>query len=157
MKTKSYIIQSLLIAAGALLVANGCSSLPGQSESGKSISSTGPTVLNARAEPSTVELNRNLQPIQNAEIVADVKDFTSKVTSVKLRFVDVPIQVPMENIGGTTWRAQLSSGQLRALAVSGKTINYDANIIAKNEKGQTAMSSSPVTVAVAAPDLSRSS
>jgi hypothetical protein len=153
MKTKSHIIQIILIAVGAVFAANGCSSM-GKTES-KELSSSGPTVMNARAEPSTVELNRNLQPIQDSEILADVKDFRGKVTDVRLKFVHVPVTIPMENIGGTTWRAKLSPQQLRSLAVSGKTISYDANIVARNDQGQTATSSSTVSVAVKAPELSR--
>ena len=61
----------------------------------------------------------------------------------------------MKNIGGTTWRGTLSSKELQRLAVSGATINYDANVVAKDEKGKTAVSSKPLTVAIKAPDLSR--
>jgi hypothetical protein len=157
MKNKSYIIPIVLIATGALLVANGCSSMPGHSESGKEISANGPTILNAHAEPSTVELNRNLQPMQAPEIIADVKDFNSKISNVQLKFTHVPIQVPMENVGGTTWRAQISPQQLKTLAVSGKTISYDANVVARNEQGQTSTSSSPITLSIKAPDMTRAS
>jgi hypothetical protein len=153
MKTKSNIIQVMLIAVGAVFAANGCSSMS-KSES-KEFASNGPTVMNARAEPSTVELNRNLQPIQNSEVLADVKDFRGKVTDVRLKFVHVPVTVPMENVGGTTWRARLTPQQLRSLAVSGKTISYDANIVAKNDKGQAATSSSPVTVSIKAPEITQ--
>jgi hypothetical protein len=157
MKTKSLPIQSLLFIAGSLSLAAGCSTFKSSetAEAGKELAAIGPTVLNARSEPSTVELNRSLQPIKTPEILADVKDFRSKVTDVKLKFVHVPITVAMENIGGTTWRAELTPQQLQMLAVSGKTISYDANIVARNERGQTAVSTTPVTVAVKAPDLAQ--
>jgi len=149
-------MQLVLIAVGAIFVASGCSSMPGQTESGKELAAQGPTILNVRAEPSsTIELNRSLKPLQSAEILADVKDFRSKVQNVQLKFLHVPIQVPMENIGGTTWRAQLTPEQLRMLAVSGKTIKYDANIVATNEQGQAASSSSPITIGVKAPELAQ--
>src|SRR4051812_22527482 len=133
MNTKSNKIQMMMFSIGLIFVAvaSSCSSMPGQSESGREIASTGPTIMNAHAEPSTVELNRNLKPTRTPEILADVKDFRSKVTDVKLKFMHVPIQIPMKNIGGTTWRAELSPRQLQMLAVSGKTIKYDATIIAK--------------------------
>jgi hypothetical protein len=148
-------IQVLLISVGSLVALNGCSSMPGTTESSKDLSSTGPTILNAHLDPSTVELNRNLQPEKTPEIIADVKDFRSKITSVILKFKHVPMQVPMENIGGTTWRATLTPEQLQTLAVSGKTINYDTTIIARNQEGQVVESSSPITIAIKAPDLSQ--
>ena len=138
-----------------LLTGAACSSMPGQSESSQNLSANGPTILNARTQPGTIELNTALQPNQPAEILADVKDFNSTITDVKLRFVHVPLELPMKNIGGTTWRAQLSPKQLQLLAVSGKTMKYDANIIAKNEAGQTAVSGEPVTVAVKTPEVAK--
>ena len=145
-----------ILTLGICLAVEGCSSLPHQNHSGHPIAASGPAILSARAEPSTIELNRNLQPIKPPEILAEVKDFKGKVTDVKLRFINIPIQVPMENIGGTTWRAELTPQQLQMLAVSGKTMSYDANVVAKNDQGQTGMTQSPVTVAIKSPDLSQS-
>jgi hypothetical protein len=146
----------VMLGTGALLAASGCASAPGQStESGKEIAATGPTVMNVHLEPSTIELNRQLQPMRRAEITADVKDFSSRITDVNLRFIHVPITVPMTNIGGTTWRAELSPQQLQTLAVSGKTIAYDAVIEAKDEKGQVGTSAQPLSVAVKSPDISQ--
>ncbi len=157
MKTKPQMIQRVFFSIATILIASNCSSLSGQTESGKEIASTGPTILNAHSDPSTVELNRDLQPKKTPEILADVKDFRSKVTDVQLKFTHIPLQVRMENIGGTTWRAELTPQQLQMLAVSGKTIKYDASIVAKNARGQVSESPSTVTVAIKAPDLSTSS
>ncbi len=145
----------MLISVGSLVTLNGCSSMPGTTESSKEISATGPTILNARIDPTTVELNRNLQPVRTPEIIADVKDFRSKITNVTLKFKHVPMQIPMENVGGTTWRAVLTPEQLQTLAVSGKTITYDASIIARNQDGQVVEGSDPVNIAIKAPDLSQ--
>lgn len=152
MKTTKIALPFVFLTLTTLLISSGCSTLTGK-ESGKQIAATGPTVINVRAEPSTIEMNHNLQPLTSAEILADVKDFHSKVSSVTLRFTDVPLQVAMENIGGTTWRANLTKSQLQMLAVSGKTITYDANVVAKNASGQSAISRAPVTVAIKTPEI----
>ena len=148
-------ICSLLFSIGILIAATGCSSTPGQIESGKEISATGPTVMNARAEPTTVELNRDLQPLKAPEVLADVKDFRSKITKVTLRFTHVPLQIPMTNIGGTTWKAELSPEQIQMLAVSGKSIQYDATVMAQNQNGQATESQNPITITIKSPDLSK--
>jgi len=156
MKTKSQILKMVLFSAGTALIASSCSSMS-SSESGDKITATGPTIMNARTTPTTVELNRDLQPLQKAEVMADVKDFNSKVTDVRLKFKNIPIQIPMQHIQGTTWRAQITQRQLQMLAVSGKTIKYDASIIARDERGMTGESASNISVAIKAPDLSRNS
>lgn len=151
MKTKK---PFLFLLAAAALTTSSCSTIQGK-ESGEKIASSGPTVLFARTQPGTIELDRDLVPIQSAQVLADVKDFKSKITDVKLQFQNVPLEVPMENIGGTTWRAVLSPRQLELLAVSGKTIKYDAQVVARNEEGQVGMSEKPVQVAIKAPDISK--
>lgn len=128
----------------------------GSSEAELAAANNGPAVVSAKTEPGTIELNRDLQPTRPAEVVADIKDFTSKITEVKLQFANIPLEIPMENVGGSTWRAQLSPRQLEMLAVSGRTTRYEANVIAKNEDGKTAMTKNPVEVAVKAPDLAGS-
>ena len=146
----------LISALSLLALGAGCSSLGGNQTSSKELSANGPTILNARTEPSTVELNPNLQPKEAPQVLADVKDFNSNVNNVKLRFVHVPLEIPMHNIGGTTWEGRITQKQLSMLAVAGKTMNYEANIIAKNEAGQTAVTESPITVSVKAPDVTPS-
>ena len=155
MKTKMIATQCAILSISAMLFAGGCSTITGK-ESDKEIAAMGPTIMNVRTEPSTIELNGNLQPVTSAEVLADVKDFHSRVSGVSLRFTSVPLQIPMENIGGTTWRATLTPDQLQMLAVSGKTISYDATVVAKNVKGQTAMSQKPVEVAIKTPEIAKS-
>lgn len=136
----------------AVLAAGGCSTIQG-GKSGQEIAAKGPTILDAKSEPSTVELDTNLRPTTaRAEIFADVKDFSAPITSVKARFVHVPIELPMEKLAGTTWHASLSPQQLKQLAVSGQTMKYDVNIIATNQKGESATSQQPVQVAVKTPE-----
>ena len=131
----------------------GCASLSGQPESGKDIASMGPTIMNARTTPSTIQLNKNLLPTEKPTVIADVKDFNHRVTDVRVKFIHVPVEVPMENLGGTTWRAVLTPEQLQLLAVTGKTVKYEANVVANNDKGQTAISQTPITISIKAPDL----
>jgi hypothetical protein len=117
------------------------------------ISADHPSVVNARAEPEIVTLNRDLQPNQQAEVLADVKDFKANIASVTLKFRNLPLEVPLENIGGTTWRAELSPQELQSLAVSGRTVQYKADVIARDDKGQIAKSPDAINIEIQAPDL----
>ena len=134
----------------------GCASMGSSknTDAESSLSANGPSVVYARSEPGTVELNRDFQPTKPAEVLADIKDFQSPISDVKLQFTNVPLEVPMENIGGTTWRAQFSPRQLEMLAVSGRTTHYEANVIARNKEGKTSVSKNPISVAIKAPDMS---
>lgn len=152
MKTHDTFAISPLILG--LVFAAGCSTFQGE-KTGQDIAVSGPTVIDARTNPATFELNNRLQPVNRAEIYADVKDFNSEVSQVKLRFLHVPLEIPMEKVAGTTWRAVLSPEQLKTLAVSGQTMRYQANVIATNENGQVATSPTPLDVAVKAPDPSQ--
>ena len=145
-----------LISGLLILQATACSSMPWHQESAKNIAPTGPTVLNAHADPGTFELNNQLQPIQNNQVLADVKDFNSKVVEVKLNFTQIPLSVPMKNIGGTTWAAQLSPDQLKSLAVSGKTMKYEGTVVAKDEAGKSATSKGTVAIWVDTPEIKQS-
>lgn len=109
--------------------------------------------MNPRVEPGTVELNTQLMPQQPARITADVKDFRATVQEVRLKFVDVPITIPMEQATGTTWSAQIPQSQLRQLAVAGKTVKYEAQIIARNDKGQVATGKDTVEIKIKTPKL----
>lgn len=136
---------------------NACSTGQGGGVGGKQakeISATGPTVLNVHSTPSTIELNKNLEPNAPAEVFADVKDFTSKITDVKLRFTHIPLEIPMEHVAGTTWKVQLSNDQLKKLAVAGQTITYDFEVIAANENGEISSNREPVQVAIKTPEPS---
>ena len=152
MKTLFKIVGSILPIA--VITMSGCATLRGE-KGGEDIAATGPTVINVRTNPGTIELDRSFRPMKGAEVLADVKDFTAKVTDVRLRFQHAPLEIPMQHVGGTTWRAQLTPEQLKLLAVSGQTISYDATIIARDENGKVAMSKDPVKVAVKAPELAQ--
>ena len=144
-----------LVASFIVIAAAGCSTFGGGSKSSQDISASGPTILNARTSPGTFDLNGQFQSAQSAAVLADVKDFTGKINSVTLRFVHAPLEIPMEQISDTTWRAVLNPQQLRLLAVSGQTIKYDANIVARDENGQVAVNEKPLVIAVKAPDVSK--
>ena len=137
-----------------ILMFAGCSSASKQQQNKPiQISSNSPTILNARAEPGTISLNSDMQPMSPARVVADVKDFNTRVVDVRLKFDDVPLEVPMENIGGTTWRAEITPQELQMLAVSGRTVKYKTTIIAKDANGIVSNSSEPLFVAVKAPNI----
>ena len=116
------------------------------------LSANGPTVINARAEPGVIVLNSDMQPMSPAQVIADVKDFKSRVTDVRLKFLDVPLEVPMENIGGTAWRAELTPQELQMLAVSGKTVKYRARSWLPRTPAEISLQATePLFVAVKAP------
>ena len=130
--------------------------MPWSKESGTQIATSGPTVLNAHTEPGTFELNKQLKPSETSKVVADVKSFKEKVSEVRLNFIEVPLSIPMRNVGGTTWVAELSADQLKGLAVSGKTIEYQARVEAKDESGKTATSKDPVKISIKTPEITKS-
>ena len=136
-----------------LAAVTGCSSASKNLNGATEISADHPSVLNARAEPQVVTLNRDLQPNQQAEVLADVKFFQGQISGVTLKFRDIPLEIPLENIGGTTWRAEFSPRELQSLAVSGKTVQYKADVIAKDDQGETAKSPDAIIVVIQAPDL----
>jgi hypothetical protein len=114
-------------------------------------------ILTARTEPGTIELNRDLQPLRVPVVQADVRDFHSKVKEVMLEFDNIPVTVPMKNVGGDTWEVELDDRALEMMAVSGQTTKYGAEIIAVNEDGKKGLSEKPVEIAVKAPRLAKSS
>ena len=59
----------------------------------------------------------------------------------------------MENVGGTTWKAELTPQQIRTLAVGGETMSYEANVVARNKEGMVAVSPTPVEITVKTPEL----
>lgn len=152
MTLKKFSVPFLLLVAVTGLSFSSCSSAPKHEQENVQLSANGPTVVNARAEPGTILLNGDLQPITPSKVLAEVKDFKSPVVETHLKFADVPLDVPMENIGGTTWKAELTPPELQMLAVSGKTVNYSANIVAQNAQGAVS-DSKPLTLTVKTPDL----
>jgi hypothetical protein len=151
MKTSKPLIR-VLIPLAALLSASACSTFKKETAKSESnLSQSGPNVINARTNPSVIELNNQWQATGPAEVLAEVKDFTSEVQDVKLRFLRAPLEIPMQKVNGTTWRAQLTPEQLKTLAVGGETMKYEANIVARNADGQIAVSPDTVNVAISAP------
>ena len=142
---------ALIVTSIWILQMTACSRMPWKQESDKEIAKSGPTVLNAHSEPGTFELNNQQQAKQPGKVLADVKDFNSKIIEVKLNFTEIPLSVTMHNIGGTTWVAELSSEQLRSLAVPGKTMKYKSSVVAKDEQGKTASSKDHVEIEIIAP------
>jgi len=146
------LLSELLL--GLALLTTACSSGPAplkQSEPGS------PIILTTRAEPGTIELNRDLQPIRAPRIQVDIEDLHSKVTEVTLEFENVPLTVPMTHVSGSTWEVQLDDHALEMMAVSGQTTQYGAQITAINADGKRALSEKPVQIAVKAPQLAKSS
>ena len=140
-----------LTTLGVSLLA-ACSST-GKSKSGQDLATTGPTIVDVKTNPGTFEVNRNFQPNRPPEIIAEVKDFTSPVSDVRIRFVNVPMEIPMEHVAGTTWRAVLTPEQLKQLAVGGQTMNYQVRVVAKSSDGMTTTSADTTNVAVKTPSL----
>ncbi|OFY99724.1 MAG: hypothetical protein A2Z97_05020 [Bdellovibrionales bacterium GWB1_52_6] len=148
---RSAAIFSLIAALGF-----GCAGAGVQGNSGKDISPSGPTVINQRAVPDSIEIGKDMATPKAPEFLADIKDFNAQVSDVRVRFLHVPLEVPMQNIGGTTWRASLTPRQVQDLAVSGESMRYEANIIATNTDGQTAVSTSPVSITIKAAEVASS-
>jgi hypothetical protein len=149
---------SVMTPGFALLLALGvssCSSFGHKSEEGKDLAASGPTVTNSRINPGTIVLDRKFRANQPAEILAEVKDFGSKINHVSFRLNEVPLEIELRNVAGSTYRAEINPEQLKKLAVGNQTTTYTGTIVAKNAKGQVATSSS-LPLAIQAPDLSDS-
>jgi hypothetical protein len=113
--------------------------------------SRGPVIINPHSAPDKIELNRFLQARQPQQFLADIKDFSAPVTEARLQLANTGIVVPLERVGGTTWRGELSSQQIKQLAISGKTIQYEGRVIARDQNGVVGTSKDPVQIAIAAP------
>lgn len=149
--TRFLLLGSLLLTIVSL---TSCSSGPAPS---KESDPGSPIILTTRTEPGTIELNRDLQPLRVPKVQADIEDLHSKVTEVTLEFEDIPVTVPMTNVGGSTWEVQLDEHALEMMAVSGQTAKYGATIMAKNADGKRALTEKPVEISVKAPSLAKSS
>ena len=145
-------LLALVACATGLSGLAGCSGPKPRSEPGIA-AQNGPVITAARAEPATVALDRYLRPGQPASIMADVQDFKSPIVDVRARFLQVPLELPMKNVGGNIWRADLTPQQLRMLSVSGQTMKYNATVVAKDEEGREIASPQAFEVAIQAPDL----
>jgi hypothetical protein len=132
-----------------------CSSSP-QNPNTVELYKNAPTVLNARSEPSVVIMNSDMEPVTPTQVFADVKDFSSPVVDVRLKFNDVPIEVPMQRVGTTSvWKTELTPQQLQMLAISGDTVKYKATVIAKDMNGNSTQTAQPLFVTVKAPQIAR--
>jgi len=117
MKTFQFVtaVVGLLIGSAGAMGLAGCSSMNSSKDTGKEMSATGPSILNERTIPETIELSQNLEAVGPAEVLADIKDFRADVVNARLKFTHIPLEIPMQNIGGTTWRARLSQEDLKQL------------------------------------------
>ncbi len=147
----SPILSTTLLASLVVMTSAGCSSSPVSGPTSKDLAYDGPTIIDAKLEPSTIELNRDLK-MNNAQVVAEVADYGAKVKSVTLDFKDIPLKIPMKHLKASTWTATFTEKQLEKLAVNGKTMKYEAKIIAKDANGRSAESRDTITIAVKAPD-----
>lgn len=113
----------------------------------------GPAVVYVRADPGSVVLDEEFKPARPFDILADIKDFDARIDKAKLRFVGVPLEIPMEKAGGSTWRARMTPRQLELLAVAGQTVQYQAHVVARDDKGRSGTSQVPVSFSIRAPEL----
>jgi hypothetical protein len=136
-----------------LLATQGCSSPAPKPELGKDLAAIGPSILHIQLVPQVITLDSQLNATPLPQVTADVKDFRSKVTQVILRFKHIPLEMPLEPIGGTTWRAIFSTDQLQNLAVTGGSVRYEATLVAKNQLGETTESNPPFVITIRAPSI----
>lgn len=115
----------------------------------------GPIVLNVRANPETVNLDRNFKPTSPAEVLAEVKDYKAEVTEVRMNVRNTPISIPMQHVSGTTWRATLTPAQLKTLGIGDQTTQYDVDVIAKDSMGLSKVERSTASIQVKGPDLQK--
>ena len=149
MKTTHLLVLSMVTA-----LAVGCSTTE---QKNVEDASRGPVVMNPRSSPEKVELNRYLQAKQPQQFYAEVQDMTSPITEVRARLGGTNVEIPMEKVGGTTYRGELSSDQLKQLAISGQTVEYKAQITARNENGVIGMSKEVAELEIKAPQFEEDS
>jgi hypothetical protein len=154
MKKLIHVVGTALpLAMCFVFIGSGCSTIKG-GKSSEELAQTGPTVVQVKTEPSTIKLDTSLNPVQAASVYADVKDFSAPVEDVRLRFIHVPLELKMHQLSGSTWEANLPADALKKLAVSGQTMRYQADIIARDSQGHVATTKNPVDIAVKAPEAS---
>ncbi len=141
----------LASVSAASLLAGGCTSSAKTQKEELQAAVNAPLILNPRSSPEEIELNRFLQPKEPQYFLADVQDLASPVKEVRLRLGGTLIDIPMQRVGGTTWRAELSSDQIKRLAMSGRTIEYKARVIARDERGAVSTSKDVALIRVTAP------
>jgi hypothetical protein len=146
-----------IITCYVILIFTGCSSFErrGETSLNQRISSKGPNIVNQKVSPSTIELDRNSNPNRKPVFQAEVMDSDAKVKEVNLKFKNLPStsvlsSLAMTKSDGLLWKTELSAEQLKALSVSGKTVSYEAIVVAKDEKGNVGSSQSPLILSVKA-------
>jgi hypothetical protein len=60
----------------------------------------------------------------------------------------------MHQLSGSTWQATIPPDALKKLAVSGQTMRYQADVIARDSNGHVATTQKPIDIAVKAPEAS---
>ena len=139
--------KSLLIIAGLTLTA--CASEPPKD------AENGPVIMNARANPETVVMDNNFQPKTQAEILVEVQDFKSDIQEVRVSFKNVPLEIALNHLSGTTWNTTLTPEQLKMLAIGDQTTNYDLTFSARDASGRTRTVTNAASIKVKGPDLKR--
>jgi hypothetical protein len=142
-------------ALSLVLSAAACSTSPKSARGGQpgQVGVNGPGIEDSRVEPEIVQLDRYLRPTQPARIITEIQDYSSPIVEVSARFLQVPLEVPLRNIGHRTWSADLTPQQLRMLSVTGQTMRYDAAISVRDAQGHTVVSPDTFQVAISAPDI----
>ncbi|MGZ3700040.1 MAG: hypothetical protein ACXVCH_18255, partial [Bdellovibrionota bacterium] len=109
---------------------------------------SGPKIINPRVSNQIIQLSPKMEAPHPTEVMADVKDVTADVSSVKFQLLPAqgqsqqlalfskPMEYDMKNIGGTTWEARIGGNDLKKLAVSGQDMQYDGRVIAQNSDGK---------------------
>ncbi|OFZ18615.1 MAG: hypothetical protein A2X94_01605 [Bdellovibrionales bacterium GWB1_55_8] len=148
------LLSSAVGAFTLIVTVTGCSTIRGEkSGSGEELAASGPTVVDVQVQPETVELNQQNQLNAPAAVVAQVQDIRSDVTNVTIRFLNAPVELPMEHVSGTSWRAEIPTETVQRLAINNQTTTYQANIYARNADGEVGVSREPIDIAIKAPNV----
>lgn len=115
----------------------------------------GPAIINVRTSPNVVRLNRNYMPTSPAEVLAEVKDYNAPVKEVHLKFKNSPVEISMEHLNGTTWRALLTADQLKRLSIGGQVTKYDLSVTARDQDGEITTVADAAHFQIQGPDLMR--
>ncbi len=92
-------------------------------------------IMDARAQPSTVQLDQSLKTAAPVEVFADVVDQRAPVKKVTLKLDDSPVVVNLQKVGYSSWYAKIPQETLKKLAVPGQVKQYSGTMIAENTEG----------------------
>lgn len=161
-------IISLLGGAALLAGLGSCSSAP-RSDLREASQPPGPAIIAPRVSMPVIDLSPDLKRVDSSNVLVDVKDPGSEITSVMLQLhiaptlkgdlgdLKTPFEVPMKHIKGTTWSAHLSNDDLKRLGVSGQDLSYEGTIIARNKAGGVSVSPDSVEFTIRAAPVEGSS